>query len=282
MGIRKNKERSLSLMATAMEADFDPDDKYSWYFGQLSRDETNKILEAEAISGVFLVRESKTMQGDFVLCVKEDGKVSHYIINRIRAGENAGRFRIGDKDFPDICSLLNFYKTHYLETTTLIRPAPRTKLLCRYNFPGRDPEDLPFKRDETLELICKYEAEWWTARNANGQVGQIPVRYVQVIEASPDNHIDNRLEPVYRKPDEQVHPPSAAQVQLPAKALVTLQRIPSAYDRRQLRLEVGQVVTVLEMNLNGQWEGEIDGKRGIFPFTHVRFLTQEELNSLHP
>ena len=37
----------------------------------------------------------------------------------------------------------------------------------------------------------------------------------------------------------------------------------------------GDIVTVLDMNLNGQWEGEINGRRGIFPFTHVKFLTPE-------
>lgn len=26
------------------------------------------------------------------------------------------------------------------------------------------------------------------------------------------------------------------------------------------------------MNMNGQWEGELNGKRGHFPFTYVEFL----------
>ncbi|XP_005109023.1 adapter molecule Crk [Aplysia californica] len=263
-----------------MEADFDHEDKYSWYFGQLSRDETNRILEREQFSGVFLVRESKTMPGDFVLCVKEDAKVSHYIVNRIQSG-GTGSFKIGDKEFPDIPSLLNFYKTHYLDTTTLIRPAPRARLLCKYEFPGRDPEDLPFKRGEVLELISKDEAEWWSARNTSGLVGQIPVRYIEVIDE--DRQVNNGSEgPGYERPQEiaQQPQPPAVQVKLPAKAIVILQRIPSAYDRRQLRLERGEIVTVVETNLNGQWEGEINGRRGIFPFTHVRFLTPEELSNI--
>ena len=42
----------------------------------------------------------------------------------------------------------------------------------------QDPEDLPFKKGEILEVITKDEEKWWMARNADGQTGQIPVPYV--------------------------------------------------------------------------------------------------------
>lgn len=32
----------------------------------------------------------------------------------------------------------------------------------------------------------------------------------------------------------------------------------------------GDIVIVTKMNSNGQWEGEINGRKGIFPFTHVK------------
>ena len=44
-------------------------------------------------------------------------------------------------------------------------------------------------------------------------------------------------------------------------------RVPNAYDRTALRLEVGDIVTVTKMSINGQWEGELRGKVGHFPFT---------------
>ena len=49
-------------------------------------------------------------------------------------------------------------------------------------------------------------------------------------------------------------------------------RVPNAYDKTALKLEVGDVVKVTKMNINGQWEGEINGKFGFFPFTHVEFI----------
>ena len=73
-----------------------------------------------------------------LLHCREDQKVSHYIINKINTDPET-RYRIGDQDFPDIPSLLNFYKTHYLDTTSLIRPAEKKeiKVIARYDFEGR-------------------------------------------------------------------------------------------------------------------------------------------------
>ncbi|KAG0445591.1 hypothetical protein HPB47_013614 [Ixodes persulcatus] len=89
----------------------------------MSRQEATDMLMAEHEAGIFLVRNSATISGDLVLCVREENKVSHYIINRVSQDEQT-RFRIGDQMFPDIPSLLNFYKLHYLDTTPLVKPVP--------------------------------------------------------------------------------------------------------------------------------------------------------------
>jgi len=70
-------------------------------------------------------------------CHREDSKVSHYIINKIQQGEQT-RYRIGDQMFPDLPQCLAFYKLHYLDTTPLIRPAPRRveKVMGKYDFEG--------------------------------------------------------------------------------------------------------------------------------------------------
>ena len=52
-------------------------------------------------------------------------------------------------------------------------------ILCQFLL--QDEEDLPFRKGEILEIISKDEREWWTARNAQGQVGQIPVPYVSKV-----------------------------------------------------------------------------------------------------
>lgn len=40
---------------------------------------------------------------------------------------------------------------------------------------------MPFKKGEILFVISKDEEQWWTAKNMNGQSGQIPVPYVQKV-----------------------------------------------------------------------------------------------------
>lgn len=36
--------------------------------------------------------------------------------------------------------------------------------------------------------------------------------------------------------------------------------------------QVGDIVKVTRMNISGQWEGEVNGRRGLFPFTHVKII----------
>lgn len=55
------------------------------------------------------------------MSVSENSRVSHYIINSLPNR----RFKIGDQEFDHLPALLEFYKIHYLDTTTLIEPAPR-------------------------------------------------------------------------------------------------------------------------------------------------------------
>lgn len=101
-------------------ARFDSSDRSSWYMGPVSRQEAQNRLQGQR-HGMFLVRDSSTCPGDYVLSVSENSRVSHYIINSLPNR----RFKIGDQEFDHLPALLEFYKIHYLDTTTLIEPAPR-------------------------------------------------------------------------------------------------------------------------------------------------------------
>jgi len=237
----------------------------------MSRQDANDLLLSESEGGIFLVRDSTSIQGDYVLCVREDSKVSHYIINKIQEADQT-LFRIGDQMFSDLPSLLNFYKLHYLDTTPLIRPAARRveRLLAKYDFDGRDEEDLPFKKGEMLTVVSKDEEQWWTARNSLGQTGSIPVPYVQKLEDA-DSHPAGLNGSALSK-DSPPKPKMAPQTKDPVFARVNQSRIPNAFDKTALTLEVGDMIKVTKMNINGQWEGELNGKVGHFPFTHVDLM----------
>ncbi|KAL3289471.1 hypothetical protein HHI36_022894 [Cryptolaemus montrouzieri] len=266
-----------------MAGSFDPEDKSSWYFGHITRQEANDLLEAEREGGVFLVRESSTCIGDFVLCVKEDSRVSHYIINK-RQQNDRTTYRIGDQEFPNLPELLAFYKLHYLDTTPLIRPASRRieKVIAKYDFIGQDSDDLDFKKGDILTVISKDEDQWWTAMNNRGIKGSIPVPYVEKYvesqsstEVSRPNSGESSAMSVVQQQAEAAMKKNQMQRQLPAKARVKQGRVPNAYDQTQLKLEIGDIITVTHTNINGQWQGELNGKVGFFPFTHVEFLDSD-------
>lgn len=65
-----------------MAGQFDSEDRASWYWGRLSRAEAVSLLQGQR-HGTFLVRDSGTIPGDFVLSVSESSRVSHYIVNSL-------------------------------------------------------------------------------------------------------------------------------------------------------------------------------------------------------
>lgn len=116
------------------------------------------------------------------------------------------RFRIGDQEFEALSALLEFYKIHYLDTTTLIEPISKAKhtgfisssagvpqqpdeaefVRALFDFPGNDEEDLPFHKGDILRVLEKPEEQWWNAANQEGRAGMIPVPYVEKYQpASP-------------------------------------------------------------------------------------------------
>lgn len=270
-----------------MANSFDPFDRSSWYFGAMNREEATNLLTNEKEGGVFFIRDSNSCKGDYVLCVREDSKVSQYIIHKEQKNDHA-QYKIGEQSFRDLPSLLAFYKVHYLDTTALIRPAIKKvqKVIAKFDFDGVDVDDLPFKKGEILTIISKDEDQWWTAKNALGYQGSIPVPYVQKYDDSRPNitnhnHIENlkansSLENTNAQNDVTLRK-NQMQRKLPAFARVKQVRIPNAYDKTALKLEIGDIIKVTKMNINGQWEGELNGKVGHFPFTHVEFVDNNKV-----
>lgn len=65
-----------------MAGNFDAEDRDSWYWGRIRRHEAVSLLQGQR-HGVFLVRDSISICGGFVLSVSENSRVSHYIINSV-------------------------------------------------------------------------------------------------------------------------------------------------------------------------------------------------------
>lgn len=194
-----------------MAGNFDSEERSSWYWGRLSRQDAVSMLQGQR-HGVFLVRDSSTSPGDYVLSVSENSRVSHYIINssgprppvppspaQPPPGVSPSRLRIGDQEFDSLPALLEFYKIHYLDTTTLIEPVSRSRqgsgvnlrqeeieyVRALFDFNGNDEEDLPFKKGDILKIRDKPEEQWWNAEDMEGKRGMIPVPYVEKYRPVP-------------------------------------------------------------------------------------------------
>lgn len=130
-----------------------------------------------------------------------------------------------------------------------------------YDFTGSDAEDLPFKKGEILIILEKPEEQWWSAKNKDGRVGMIPVPYVEKLarpaplpaQPSQASRISNSYgipEPSHALVHAYAQPqtPSPLPTGTPAAAITPgngpvmakaiQKRVPCAYDKTALALEV--------------------------------------------
>jgi len=100
-----------------------------WFHGHLTGKEADKLLN-KGKNGSFLVRESQSKPGDYVLSVRIDERVTHVII-RFRNG----RFDIGEKGdrFDTLSELVEYYKQNPMVETSgnvihLMQPHHNTRI----------------------------------------------------------------------------------------------------------------------------------------------------------
>lgn len=163
-----------------------------WFHGKLDRHAVESKLSTMP-DGTFLIRDSTSSVGDFVMSVSERGYTSHYKIGRI----SDNQYVIGDQTFRNLPDVIEYYQRHLLEHTTLSAPLPLDKAIehgqllpnflfsarALFNFNARDPEDLSFRKGETLHVLVKHEELWWKAQSTNSlQIGCVPANYLQPLD----------------------------------------------------------------------------------------------------
>lgn len=166
-----------------------------WYHGAVSRRQAEEKLKGTP-DGTYLFRDSTSSPTDFVLSASEATRVSHYIIQRTVTLS----YTIGDKEFNDLVAIVEFYKKHLLDTTTLTVPLPLDHQLLSgrlntlfistvralYNFNANDPEDLSFRKGELLNILEMHEEQWWKAQSQTSlQIGVVPANYLEEIARGP-------------------------------------------------------------------------------------------------
>lgn len=135
-----------------------------------------------------------------------------------------------------------------------------------YDFESKDPDDLPFKKGEKLEIVSKQEEQWWTGKNQLGQTGHIPVPYIKVVnelgKTNSSDDMDTSL-------DSRVVDENLGQVYT-----VIMRRIPSAFSKEDMPLSVNDRVQLISKHVKnditqGFGRNLTTGQEGLFPWTHV-------------
>ncbi|XP_039367594.1 SH3 domain-containing protein 21 isoform X2 [Mauremys reevesii] len=185
------------------------------------------------------------------------------------------------------------------------KPPVQGQRWCKVNF-SYTPEkadELQLKAGELVQILQEIEDGWWLGRK-NGQVGAFPSNFVQELdqlppglvapEPLPKNGAGKRRpkltdETFLIKEAEKPEPPKklekpipAAQSPRPSQPLqpdCEAEYCKAVFDyepelQDELQLKRGDVVLVLrkETEDEGWWEGECDGKRGLFPDNFVMLL----------
>nr|XP_029721496.1 tyrosine-protein phosphatase corkscrew isoform X4 [Aedes albopictus] len=84
-----------------------------WFHGNLSGKEAERLILERGKNGSFLVRESQSKPGDFVLSVRTDDKVTHVMIRWHENKYDVG----GGQKFNTLCDLIEHYKRNPMVET---------------------------------------------------------------------------------------------------------------------------------------------------------------------
>ncbi|KAM5323287.1 SH3 domain-containing protein 21 [Glossophaga mutica] len=150
---------------------------------------------------------------------------------------------------------------------------------CKVNFDysPEQADELKLQAGEIVEVIKEIEDGWWLGKK-NGQLGAFPSNFVELLDSGPPS-LDNPDMPSI-SPDSQ-RPPKLGSltydsppdylrtVSHPETYRVLFDYQPEAPD--ELALRRGEEVKVLRKTTEdkGWWEGESQGRRGVFPDNFV-------------
>ncbi|XP_074836551.1 SH2 domain-containing protein 3A isoform X2 [Carettochelys insculpta] len=150
--LRKELEEELKLSTNELRS-------HAWYHGCLPREEAESQLEED---GDFLIRDSGSSQGDYVLSCRWQGKTLHFKIIRTvlrpRQGYSRTLFQFEQDQFDNVPALVRFYvgnRKPVSETSGAVisrpvnRAVPLRWLQERYGAPGLPRQEVqdPAKED---------------------------------------------------------------------------------------------------------------------------------------
>nr|XP_006824876.1 PREDICTED: FCH and double SH3 domains protein 2-like [Saccoglossus kowalevskii] len=146
------------------------------------------------------------------------------------------------------------------------------KCTALYDYQAQREDELSITQNESLELIEESEGDGWVrGRNQNGEIGYFPETYIEMPKQSEPKSLSS----------------TDLEVQMtlgtndPGVCMVRALYDYNGSSEDELSFNEGQLIKVTRKDDNGVddgfWEGEVNGKIGVFPSMVV-----EELHSMQP
>lgn len=109
------KERSGELIQLKYPLSTSDPTSERWFHGSLTGKETEDLLLKNAKNGAFLVRESQSNPGDYVICARTEDKITHVKIRY----QPDGKYDVGGGErFESLSELIEFYKRNPMVETS--------------------------------------------------------------------------------------------------------------------------------------------------------------------
>ncbi|KAM6216990.1 SH3 domain-containing protein 21 [Rhynchocyon petersi] len=154
---------------------------------------------------------------------------------------------------------------------------PQRWCKVHFSYIPEQTDELMLQAGEIVEVLKEIEDGWWLGQK-NGQLGAFPSNFVELLESGPpslDNSDRPSISPYPQRPPKlssltNDSPPDYLQtVSHPEACRVLFDYQPEAPD--ELELRKGDVVKVLRKTTEdkGWWEGECQGRKGVFPDNFV-------------
>ncbi|XP_041507910.1 SH3 domain-containing protein 21 isoform X2 [Microtus oregoni] len=154
---------------------------------------------------------------------------------------------------------------------------PQRWCKVNFNYSPEQADELKLQTGEIVEVIKEIEDGWWLGKK-NGQLGAFPSNFVELLDGGPPSlgsadmpsDVPNPPKPPKLSNLTYDSPPDYLRtVSCPETCRVLFDYQPEAPD--ELALHKGDLVKVLRKTTEdkGWWEGECQGRRGLFPDNFV-------------
>ncbi|KAK6372814.1 actin binding protein [Lithohypha guttulata] len=138
---------------------------------------------------------------------------------------------------------------------------------AEFDYDAQEDNEISFAEGEILTDIQKVDPDWWIVTNSKGQQGLVPANYLQIVQ-------DEEPMPAASQRIPDAAPSAAASAPVPSaggsqgKTAVAIYDYEAGEDN-ELSFPENAVITDIEFPDQDWWQGEYNGKSGLFPAAYV-------------